>query len=190
MMKLRHIPNMMSFLRLLLIAPFIVALNRHQYVWAFYIFVVAGATDGLDGYLARRYQWQSHLGGLIDPLADKLMVATCYICLGLMHKIPWWLVAIVLTRDIIIVSAVALWEWLVAPVVINPTFLSKTNTVLQGLIVFVVLFELAYFPFSHTLYYVLLLTITVTTLASFVHYLWIGIGYLIERFQLCQKSCN
>ncbi len=179
----------MSLIRLLLIVPFVMALQNQAYVTAFYIFVAAGATDGLDGWLARRFSWQSHLGGLLDPLADKLMVAASYISLGLMGKLPWWLVVIVLTRDIVIVAAIAIWEYTVGPVEINPTFLSKTNTVLQGLIVFVVLFELAYFPFSHVLYHSLLLVITITTLASFFHYLWIGIGHIISRFS-SNKSCN
>lgn len=189
-MKLRHLPNLMSFFRLLLIAPFISALVHKHYEVAFYIFVIAGFTDGLDGYLARRFKWQSHIGSLLDPLADKLMVATCYISLALMAKIPWWLTAIVLTRDIVIVSGVAAWEYCIGPIDLSPTFLSKTNTVLQGLIVFVVLFELSYFPFSHWLFYSLLVVITVTTLASFVHYLWLAIQYAANRTKPSVKSCN
>ncbi len=169
-MKLRHLPNILTSFRLLLLCPFLITLLNGHYQTTFYIFIIAGFTDGLDGWFARHYQWQSQLGGLLDPLADKLFVAASYITLAYLKQLPWWLVFIVLTRDVIIMSAIAIWEALWGHPEFNPSFLSKSNTVLQGFVIFIALFQLAYFPVPSWFFNGLIGVITVTTLSSFLNY--------------------
>jgi len=86
---------------------------RSQYEAAFLLGAVAGATDGLDGWLARRFDWRSRLGALLDPIADKPLVVLGYLAFGLRGVVPWWLVSLVLARDAIIVLvaiSAALWK--------------------------------------------------------------------------------
>src|SRR6185312_4642652 len=96
---LKQLPNLLSLFRLGLIIPFILCLSHHEYQWAFFIFFTAGFTDGLDGWLARQYNWQSSFGSFVDPMADKLLVATSFIALALLDYLPWWLVVLVFLRD-------------------------------------------------------------------------------------------
>ena len=105
-MILRQIPNALTLARLILIAPFLVFIYQNEYVNAFYTFVLAGFTDGLDGWLARTFNWQSSFGSFVDPVADKLLIASSFISLAIIGRMPWWLVALVFLRDITISIAV------------------------------------------------------------------------------------
>lgn len=185
-MKLSYLPNIVTGFRILLLVPFMYTLLHGQYVATFYIFVIAGFSDGLDGWLARRFNWQSRLGGFMDPLSDKLFVSISYLTLGWLHQIPWWLVYIVLTRDVVIVCAVGLWQCLVGPVEFKPTFLSKTNTVLQGFVIFTALFQMAYFAIPVWLFNSLLIVITSTTCASLLHYLYLA----CDAYRQIKKKTN
>jgi cardiolipin synthase len=184
-MKLNYIPNIVTLLRMLLLAPFLFTLLDLQYKLAFYIFVIAGLSDGVDGWLARRFHWETKLGAMLDPLSDKLFVAASYITMGYLDKIPWWLVSIVLIRDVIIITGVACWEWLIGPLDFNPTFFSKTNTVLQGIVIFVALFQMAYMPVPVWFFNSLLGLITLTTCASLIDYIRIAV-YLPHK----KRKCN
>ena len=98
---------------------------------AFLIFVCAGISDAIDGYLAKRFDWRTELGAYLDPLADKLLIVSIYIALGVRGELPLWLIIMVVSRDILIVVAVLL-SWLMdQPVVIKPLAVSKANTVAQ-----------------------------------------------------------
>lgn len=98
---------------------------------AFWIFVAAGISDAVDGYLAKRFDWQTELGAYLDPLADKLLIVSIYLALGVRGELPLWLVIMVVSRDFLIVVAVLL-SWLMdQPVVIKPLIVSKANTVAQ-----------------------------------------------------------
>ena len=178
-MILRHIPNALTVFRLGLIIPFVMYLYQHEYIEAFYIFVLAGFTDGLDGWLARYFHWQSSFGSFVDPMADKLLVATSFISLALIGLLPWWLVTLVFLRDLSISIGVLSWYWLIQRRLdFEPTLLSKINTTLQlGLVTFC-LFELAYFKFPTYLISSLIYITAVTTAITYVHYLIIG----------CQKT--
>src|SRR3989442_15920185 len=101
-MKLRTIPNIITTLRLILIAPFAYYLLHAQYTPAFYLFIAAGISDGADGFLARTFNWQSKFGAFADPLADKLLITSSYLLLGYLGKIPLWFMSLVLLRDIVI----------------------------------------------------------------------------------------
>lgn len=130
-MSLHWIPNAISLLRIVLVAPVLILITRGDYGWALLLFLVAGSSDGLDGYLAMRFGWQSRLGALLDPVADKLLVAGVFVTLAVVGMIPVWLAAIVLIRDIVIVSGAAAYHYLIEPVEGEPTNISKLNTTVQ-----------------------------------------------------------
>ena len=87
---LRQIPNLITALRILLIAPIAVSLLHHRLLVALGLFFVAAVSDLLDGFLAKRFSWQSTLGGVLDPAADKLLLATSFVVLAVMHLVPLW----------------------------------------------------------------------------------------------------
>lgn len=170
---LKYIPNALTVFRFILIVPFLVLLYEKEYAKAFYLFLAAGFTDGLDGWLARHFKWQSPLGSFIDPLADKLLVASSFISLALIGSLPWWLVILVFLRDLTISFGVLAWYWFVQRRLdFKPTLLSKINTTLQLMLVTVCLFELAFFAFSAHIMGALVLLTAITTAASYVDYVW------------------
>jgi cardiolipin synthase len=170
-MILKQIPNVLSLFRLGLIAPFLVFLFQHQFVNAFYMFILAGFTDGLDGWLARYFRWQSLLGSFIDPLADKLLVASSFISLAILGELPWWLVILVFLRDLTISLGVIAWYWFVQRRLdFEPTFVSKINTTLQILLVTLCLAELAFYAFSPILINALILITALTTAVTYIDY--------------------
>jgi cardiolipin synthase len=174
-MILKHIPNALSLFRLLLIAPFLMYLINQEYIGAFYTFILAGVTDGLDGWLARHFHWQSFLGSFVDPLADKLLVASSFISLALIGSLPWWLVILVFIRDFCISMGVVVWYFFIQKKLdFEPTFLSKLNTTLQLALVVLCLFQLAYFPFPTYFINALIGVTALTTTTSFIDYLITG----------------
>lgn len=172
-MFLRQIPNALTLLRLVLIAPFLVFLYQQEYRSAFYIFILAGFTDGLDGWLARNFHWQSAFGSFMDPVADKLLIASSFIALALIGRIPWWLVMLVFLRDITISIGVLAWLWLIKRKPdFKPTCLSKINTVLQLSLVILCLFEMAFFKITPNILESLTILTTTTTIGSYIDYAW------------------
>lgn len=131
MTALRHLPNALTFLRLLLVPPLAVLLLRGEYATALWVAAVAGFTDALDGALARLFGWQSWLGGVLDPLADKLLLVTGYACLWWQDVIPDWLAALVALRDIVIVVGAAAWHRRIARLQPQPSLLGKLTTFMQ-----------------------------------------------------------
>jgi len=132
--------------------------------------VVAGLSDLIDGFLAKRFGMATELGAYLDPLADKAMIVSIYVALGIADAIPRWLVILVVSRDIMIVSAIML-SWLVGrPVNLKPVFISKLNTVAQIVLAAVVLASLG-FGFDASLAIILLSAlVTALTLASIAIY--------------------
>ncbi|MBL7481798.1 CDP-alcohol phosphatidyltransferase family protein [Legionella bononiensis] len=172
-MILKHIPNALTLFRLGLIVPFLMYLYHHEYVNAFYTFILAGITDGLDGWLARHFNWQSFFGSFVDPLADKLLVASSFISLALIGSLPWWLVILVFLRDFTISMGVLAWYWFIQRKLdFEPTLLSKFNTTFQLILVTLCLFELAYFKFSLYLVDVLIYLTAFTTATTYLDYIW------------------
>ena len=105
-------------------------INHHSRA-AFVVFVLAGISDAVDGFLAKRFDWRTELGAYLDPLADKLLIVSIYIALAVSQEIPLWLVIAVVSRDILILLAVLL-SWLIdQPVTIKPLVVSKINTAAQ-----------------------------------------------------------
>jgi cardiolipin synthase (CMP-forming) len=103
----RHIPNLLGLLRIALTPFCVLAILREEYARAWWICYAAGLTDYFDGYLARRMKWESRIGEYLDPLADKIMIAGIYIALGAAHAVPWWAVALIFGRDVMILLGAA-----------------------------------------------------------------------------------
>lgn len=141
------IPNYITIFRFILV-PFIVMAVLSDYVGAALIgFVIAGISDGVDGYIARRYNQRSELGAYLDPIADKLLLVSLFVVLGFLEQLPVWLVVIVVSRDIFIVGAVLLGAVIGKPIEMHPLRVSKANTALQIVLVTVTLADMA-FEFS------------------------------------------
>ena len=185
---MRHIPNIITLIRLILIVPFLLSLFSNQYIWAFIFFIIAAVSDGIDGYLARRYHWQSHTGEWLDPLADKLLVACSFFSLGYLGQLPWWLVILVFSRDVTVMSGVLTWQKLFGHIEFKPTIISKLNTFMQCLVVLMVLFTMSIYPLPHWLFNVSISLLTLTTSASFVHYVLVWGKKARQR--LGYRGCN
>ncbi|HET6631254.1 MAG TPA: CDP-alcohol phosphatidyltransferase family protein [Rhodanobacteraceae bacterium] len=139
---LRQIPNAITVARIALVVPIGWAIMTRQNELALILAAVAGVSDAFDGFLARQFGWQTRLGAWLDPAADKLMLVTAYVCLGTVAALPWWLVALVLARDVVLVAGVlALRRWRGLREV-RPSRLSKYNTLVQIVCVLAVLFDL------------------------------------------------
>ncbi|HEX5353648.1 MAG TPA: CDP-alcohol phosphatidyltransferase family protein [Rhodanobacteraceae bacterium] len=128
---LRHLPNMISVLRIALVAPLIATLLLGRYDTALAIACAAGVSDGVDGYLARRFRWQSQLGSILDPVADKLMLVGCMLALGWLDEVSRWLVVLVVARDAVIALGVLAWHRVLRNFRSRPSWLSKATTVAQ-----------------------------------------------------------
>ena len=128
----RHIPNVISAIRILLVAPIAVALADRQLVTTILLFGVAALSDAADGFLAKRYGWQSDLGAVLDPAADKLLLATVFITLAYLKLVPLWLMAAAVTRDVIIVLGALLYRFWFGPLNVRPSVVSKFNTLCQA----------------------------------------------------------
>jgi cardiolipin synthase (CMP-forming) len=136
---LRQLPNVITSIRILLVVPIAMALSKHRPVETLWLFCVAGASDGIDGFLAKRFGWQTDLGGLLDPVADKLLLATVFVMLALLGSVPVWLTVAVIARDCIIVLGAVAYRIVLGPVVARPSRVSKLNTLCQVIFILVVI---------------------------------------------------
>jgi cardiolipin synthase (CMP-forming) len=129
-----NIPNFITLGRVIAVPVIFWLLVTGKAKTAFFVFVLAGISDAVDGYLAKRFNWRTELGAFLDPLADKLLIVSIYIALGVRDELPSWLVIAVVSRDILILMAVLL-SWLMGhPVRIRPLTISKLNTASQILL--------------------------------------------------------
>jgi cardiolipin synthase (CMP-forming) len=128
---LANIPNAITLGRVMSVPVLFYLLVSERSLAAFVVFVLAGLSDAVDGYLAKRFDWRSELGAYLDPLADKLLIVSIFIALGVRNELPLWLVIAVVSRDILIVVAVLLSLVLDQPIRIKPLAISKLNTVAQ-----------------------------------------------------------
>lgn len=166
-----NLPNIITLGRILLVPVIIWAITSGQMAVAFVLFFIAGVSDAVDGFLAKRFNMQSEIGALLDPLADKCLLVSIYIALGITADIPRWLVILVVSRDIIIIGAVIV-SWLVdRPIPMKPLMVSKLNTVAQvvyaGLVLAALGFGFVFAPFD----IILMAIVTVLTLLSVSFYL-------------------
>jgi cardiolipin synthase len=166
------IPNIITVFRFLLVPPVVLLLLDGRFGLALLMFGVAGFSDGLDGYLAKRYHWSSRLGALMDPLADKLLLVSSFVTLGWLNQIPLWLVGVVILRDLVIVSGALVYHYRIERLEAEPSMVSKLNTFTQILLVLAVMFSAAVQALPYLWMDVLLYSVLVTTLWSGIDYVW------------------
>jgi cardiolipin synthase (CMP-forming) len=168
-----NIPNSLTILRILLIPVYIGFMTYGKYGLALLALLLAGATDAIDGALARRMNQRTQLGAILDPLADKLLLTSGFISLAVLHLVPSWLVILVVSRDLILLLGTAVAHVTNVPIDITPTLLGKGTTLLQlTYILLVVLMKWKGIALS--LLTPLLVMMVVFTLASGLHYLYRG----------------
>ena len=140
-MDLSWIPNAISLMRIFLIAPIILLFVYDEFGWALGLFIIASLSDGIDGYIAKKYGWDPRLGAFLDPAGDKLLVAWSFGTLAFLGHIPVWLAVIVILRDVVIVAGSFMYHYLVRRLEGDPTFISKLNTGLEFTFLIFVMFN-------------------------------------------------
>lgn len=138
------LPNLITLLRFFLVPGVVYALLGRHMEWALAGFLVAGISDGVDGFIARRYNQRSALGAYLDPMADKILLVSVFVVLGYMGELPLWLVVAAVSRDALIVGAVLLSTIMGHPVAVRPLMVSKANTAVQITLAAFVLAVLAF----------------------------------------------
>jgi cardiolipin synthase len=171
-MSLNWLPNAISLMRIALVAPILLLILQGSFGWALALFWLAGFSDGVDGYLAKRFNWHTRLGALLDPVADKLLVAGLFITLAYTGDIPVWLAATVIMRDVVIVAGAMAYNFLVRPVQGEPTRVSKLNTALQLLFLLFVISRAGFGWPQEISITVLGASVLITVVISGVDYVW------------------
>jgi cardiolipin synthase len=169
-----NLPNLITLARLLCVPLAIWLIVEARYGVVFWVFVAAGVSDALDGWIAKRWDQRTPLGALLDPIADKALLAAVYITLGLAGALPQWLVILVVLRDLLIVGGYLLIHGTDAP---QPLFVSKVNTLVQIALVGFVLARLGLDIEADRLTAVLVVAAGITTV-------WSGLSYLVRWARL------
>ncbi len=183
------LPNILTVIRMMMIPVFVTALYYQRFDWALAIFVFAGLTDGIDGFLARRFDQKSQLGTILDPIADKLLLVTSFIALSLdsiMSRgnhlpVPFWVTAAVISRDVFIVVGAAAINVVTGFRGFRPSLLGKINTVVQ-ITAIVIILALARIPYLRgfilpTVYAI----VFIFAVSSGIHYVFWGAKLMNEE---------
>ncbi len=170
-MDLMNIPNIITLARILSVPALIWFILAGQYSIAFLIFMLAGISDGVDGFLAKRFGWKTELGAYLDAVADKTLLVSIFIALGIIGLLPAWIVIGVVARDLLIIGAVLLSWILENPVTIKPSYVSKVNTTAQILLAGLVLANAGFNLDLHGVIAALVLVVAILTLWSAFDYM-------------------
>lgn len=176
---LRNIPNIISIIRILMVPPITILIWGERYNEAFILMIIAGLSDGLDGFLARAFHWQSRLGAMLDPAADKLLLVSIFVVCGLKGFLPWWLVGLIFLRDIIIVIGAFAYRHVTQDEKIKPLIISKINTALQILLAVVTLYQAAVNSLPAIIMPSLIWLVALTTLISGITYVILWTRYTV-----------
>jgi cardiolipin synthase len=172
--RLHLLPNTLTLFRMLSVGPIVYLLLTGRYRSAFLVACCAGISDLLDGYLARRYGWMTHFGGVLDPLADKLLVVTVSMTLVWLGHLPVWLVCLMVFRDFLIIAGAWYFHHHVARITsATPSTLSKWNTLFQIMLVVCVMLQQAFAGFGGPWIAWLIGIVAVSTVLSGAQYVWI-----------------
>ena len=178
---LHHIPNTISIFRIFLVIPVIYYIWIDHWQTAFLLMLLAGISDGLDGYIARSYHWESELGATLDPIADKILLVCIFIVLSIKGIVPQWLVVLIVSRDAIIVTGLILYKLMTNELKINTLFISKVNTALLIVLVLLHMFNLAVSSVPELLFSIMTVMIVVTTIVSGALYVILWSKYFVSR---------
>lgn len=172
-----NIPNILTVLRILITPLFVIFLIRDLHGYALFLFICAGISDGLDGLIARMFNQRSELGAVLDPIADKLLLTAAYLSLGILKDIPGWLTVVVISRDVLIVTGIAVLTFSGIRFDIRPSLISKWTTVSQILTVAITLLE-PQSPGAATAWIILCWITAIMTALSGLHYTYLGLHIL------------
>ena len=175
--KAINVPNILTLTRILLTPLFVILLLRNQLSLALIVFAVAGISDGLDGLIARWFDQRTILGAYLDPVADKVMLVSAFVCLAILGIIPDWLAVIVLSRDILIVIGIAIFTLTEKKFQIKPSLVSKWTTAAQTVMVFVFLMAPGIAGLLKVQHLMLWATAALTIISG-LHYVYIGMNIL------------
>jgi cardiolipin synthase len=176
---MRHLPNLLTVLRIILVFPLIYALLQQDMKLAFWLFFAAGWTDLFDGYLARNFKLKSKLGAFLDPLADKLLMGSTYILTAYLGLIPLSLMFLVITREIAMMIGLMTYYFVLGAPKFKANFISKVNTVVEGILMLNVLLSASgYIILPLWVHYVLIAGVVITILWSFILYAKQGLADL------------
>lgn len=167
-----NVPNTITLLRVALILPLAVLLRQGEFGIALALFIVSALSDLADGVIARRWNLRTRFGAIADPVADKLTMLTVTLLLAFDGRLPWWLAAAVVTRDVVIVGGALAYHYLIGTVEMAPSTVSKLNTALEFLLLASVLAIGAGFVAGGT-------WLTALTLTTFVTIVWSGSHYVL-----------
>jgi cardiolipin synthase len=188
-MNLSWIPNAITGVRMALAAPLAWLILDGERGAALALALAAGFSDALDGLLAKRMGWQSRLGGLIDPMADKLMLLAAFLSLGLVGEVPAWLVWLVVGRDVVIVLGAVAYHNLIGPLQARPSAISKLTTLLQIVLVLALLVDgLDAVALPTALTTGLVVATAIVTAASGLHYVLVWSGKTHRALRERRKS--
>jgi cardiolipin synthase len=185
-----NLPNFLTLIRIIAIPFFLVLLASHLYLDALAVFIIGGLTDALDGAVARVMNQKTSLGAYLDPLADKLLVISSFVMLGMIGGLPLWLVVLVVSRDVIILFGYGMLYFLVGDrPKVQPTWLGKTSTFFQ---LFTVGFALVVLHDPKLLYLgvhdALVFVTSLTTVLSGLQYVYRGLVWLQNELQIPSRS--
>jgi len=179
-LSLRFLPNLLTVGRMVVVPPMAWLLLSGYYDWALGLAVFAGVSDLLDGWLARRYGWQTRWGGVLDPLADKFLMVVGYLTLGWLGELPWWLIVAVVFRDLVIVVGGYIYYTRFEHFEAEPTQLSRFNTFCQVFLMWFVLLRLAGFPLPPEGQLGLVWLVGLLVGLTLVQYVWIWSGRAVR----------
>jgi cardiolipin synthase len=176
-----NLPNLITLARLLVVPLAVWLILAGRYGLAFWVFAAAGISDALDGFIAKRFDRRTRLGALLDPVADKTLVVSLYVTLGLAGELPNWLVILVVFRDTMIVGGFLLTQSIAAPKRYDPLYISKINTALQIILLGFVLARLGLNANADLPTLLLIYAVAMTTTAS-------GLSYLVRWARIIGRS--
>jgi cardiolipin synthase (CMP-forming) len=167
-------PNQLTLLRMVFLPFIVIKIVEGKYSWALVLFVLAGLSDGLDGFLARRLKQQTLLGQYLDPIADKLLLSTMFLVLAILHRIPWKYTVLVFSRDLSILSASVVLYAIAGLRDFSPSIFGKANTFAQiAAIFFALLFEVDHLRWVWIARMTFLHATAAFTIVSGVHYVFL-----------------
>ncbi len=172
------LPNSITIARLVLTPAIIAMMSEARWQAAFLIFLVAGASDALDGWLAKTFNLQSELGAVLDPIADKALLISMYVTLAIKGQAPAWLAILIVSRDALIVGGVSVAWFLSRPIKVRPHIVSKLTTAAQLLLAALILWGAAYGYRLEALETLLIGSVAALTLASATVYLWVWVQHM------------
>jgi len=181
------LPNMLTALRLCTVPLLVWLILQERFDWALAVALIAGLSDAADGYLAKRFAWHSRIGGVLDPLADKLLMVATFASLAVVGWLPWWLVALTLLRDAVIVIGGTIYHFCFAPLTAQPTRLSKLNTVAQVVLAAVVLLQACCIGLHVLARDWLVWTVATLTTVTLVQYVWIW-GWRARAVRVAERG--